>query len=459
MWRLGVLMWMAAVEAIRGGGGLKGMYWRHDALAVARCEVGCGRNSASGTGGDRTCLKTCLNRNTQKLGSCPLSNNVFSPFAAACIEECKMDRHCNGLKKCCANSCGVTCQRPIGLDLIEGLPEIPTNVRAERRKKRTVYIEWSASRGPGRTLYLIEERHHSGKVFKEYKLSEWRACSKTWKISNSLRHFMKAGSWYQFRVASVNENGTRGFSENSLPVRSTSPKPPPPPQNLTIGPLIVRNGSLTVKLQWSGLRSDLPLHSYKVFCSRRLHGAKALDSVLVQQYAVPKDKTYFVLRDLQPNSQYFLQVQALVSFGDERIKSEKSGLVLNTTEYINASNYEELEGLNSRTKIEDIRVHKIFLNGRSLTARIAWNGTNDISKYSIAWWKGPCHRRSNGYNHFATTKEPYFDIKDLQFNCTYNVSVKEIRDNHQVKSKEDTSITFETPSCDTFRTTFKLICS
>ncbi|VEN40330.1 unnamed protein product [Callosobruchus maculatus] len=99
---------------------------------------------------------------------------------------------------------------------------------------------------------------------------------------------MKAGSWYQFRVASVNENGTRGFSENSLPVRSTSPKPPPPPQNLTIGPLIVRNGSLTVKLQWSGLRSDLPLHSYKVFCSRRLHGAKALDSVLVQQYAVPK---------------------------------------------------------------------------------------------------------------------------------------------------------------------------
>ncbi|CAH1984318.1 unnamed protein product [Acanthoscelides obtectus] len=186
IWRLGVLMWIAAVEAARSGsGGLKGMYWRHDALAVARCEVSCGRNggSAAGASGGRTCLKTCLNRNTLKPGSCPLSNSIFSPFAAACIEECKMDRHCNGLKKCCLNPCGVTCQSPVGLELVEGLPEVPTNVRAERRKKRTVYIEWSASRGPGRTLYLIEERHHSGKVFKEYKLSEWRACSKPGRLA------------------------------------------------------------------------------------------------------------------------------------------------------------------------------------------------------------------------------------------------------------------------------------
>lgn len=45
-------------------------------------------------------------------------------------------------------------------------------------------------------------------------MSEWTSCMKTTKFR--LRHTVKPGKWYHFRVAAVNENGTRGFSERSL---------------------------------------------------------------------------------------------------------------------------------------------------------------------------------------------------------------------------------------------------
>lgn len=48
-----------------------------------------------------------------------------------------------------------------------------------------------------------------------------------------------------------------------------------------------------------------------------------------------QDHTKFLLRELQPNSLYFLQIQALVQYGKVRLRGEKSGLILNTTNYTN----------------------------------------------------------------------------------------------------------------------------
>lgn len=50
-----------------------------------------------------------------------------------------------------------------------------------------------------------------------------------------------------------------------------------------------------------------------------------------------QDTTEFLLQDLQPKSQYFLQIQGLLQYGKERLKGEKSGLVLNTTDFINGT--------------------------------------------------------------------------------------------------------------------------
>jgi hypothetical protein len=43
----------------------------------------------------------------------------------------------------------------------------------------------------------------------------------------------------------------------------------------------------------------------------------------------------FALKNLEPESLYFLQVQAFAQFGHERLKGEKAAIFLNTSEYKN----------------------------------------------------------------------------------------------------------------------------
>lgn len=60
-----------------------------------------------------------------------------------------------------------------------------------------------------------------------------------------------------------------------------------------------------------------------------------------------QDKTSFVLKWLEPESLYFLQVQALSQFGRERIKSAKAAIFLNTGDHKNGKyNNHQFQGLN-----------------------------------------------------------------------------------------------------------------
>ncbi|KAJ3664596.1 hypothetical protein Zmor_000152 [Zophobas morio] len=164
-------------------------------------------------------------------------------------------------------------------------------------KKKTVFLEWTSqifAAPNSTTLFVIEERHHTGHNFIEKHLSDWSFCGRSPRPSQILKTIVKPGRWYQFRVAAVNENGTKGFSDTS-PVfniavnADVGPRPPKPPQNVTVSGLwSTSNGTLMGELRWSPPRSDLPIQRYKVFWSRRLHGAKPLDSVLVHQQVVPK---------------------------------------------------------------------------------------------------------------------------------------------------------------------------
>lgn len=103
-----------------------------------------------------------------------------------------------------------------------GLPEIPTDILiTEGRRKRSIYLEWDSSAkklvpDSSNVLYAVEERHYTGRHFIESRMSDWTICFRSPKPSHILRHFVKPGRWYQFRVAAVNENGTRGFSPPSV---------------------------------------------------------------------------------------------------------------------------------------------------------------------------------------------------------------------------------------------------
>lgn len=89
-----------------------------------------------------------------------------------------------------------------------------------------------SSRSQNKTLFfVIEGRYHLGSVFASHKLSDWTIFHAHPRYDHVLRmpestreiarrwcfilKKIKPGRWYQFRVASVNENGTRGFSKHS----------------------------------------------------------------------------------------------------------------------------------------------------------------------------------------------------------------------------------------------------
>lgn len=85
---------------------------------------------------------------------------------------------------------------------------------------------------------------------------------------------LKPGRWYQFRIASVNELGTKGYSELSQPFQlHKRPRKPNPPSNITFGPLIRNHKFLIKRVNWLPAKSDLPIDKYKISWSLRLKDA------------------------------------------------------------------------------------------------------------------------------------------------------------------------------------------
>nr|XP_023019055.1 anosmin-1-like [Leptinotarsa decemlineata] len=283
-------------------------------------------------------------------------------------------------------------------------------------------------------------------------LGNWSLCSKSMRPQRVLRNVLKPGKWYQFRVAAVNENGTRGFSNSSSPFTvTTSPKPPKSPENVTIGQLTREDRSLNAEMRWSPSVSDIPIQKYIVFWSRRLFGSKALDSVLVHQQVIPGNQTHFKLRNLEPNSQYFLQIQGLAQFGKQRLKGEKSGDLLNTT--VDENDNALVLDTSGKEKIETLHLQKLTWSKGKLTARIMWKSINRTSKSIVTWWSNACHGRVKGQKHFKlseVTKANFFILYDLQFDCRYRVSVKDSSAKRS-KAAQDTYVTFTTPKCSTFK--------
>lgn len=121
----------------------------------------------------------------------------------------------------------MSCQNPIGLSKVRGLPPVPVHVilRDAGRSIRMAEIQWDLAveeEDSSATYYVVESRHHIGISFAERKLeNDWQNHKATMvyeiKRTGNLKRFvgelkLKPGRWYQVRVAAVNEKGTRGYS-------------------------------------------------------------------------------------------------------------------------------------------------------------------------------------------------------------------------------------------------------
>ena len=110
------------------------------------------------------------------------------------------------------------------------LPVIPENLQIQQQKRNLVLLTWrnsksginnvSANDNDRDVRYLVEERHLVGPRFIESRLSSWTVCHVSTKPHATLRGRLKTGHWYQFRVAAVNGNGSRGYSQPSRPFKT-----------------------------------------------------------------------------------------------------------------------------------------------------------------------------------------------------------------------------------------------
>ncbi|XP_063994656.1 anosmin-1 isoform X2 [Diachasmimorpha longicaudata] len=315
----------------------------YDPINVARCDAKC-----DGYSPIDECMKNCLTQNYTKPGNCPEENSM-SPFEAACLEACGDDSQCPDFTKCCTNDCGVTCMMPTGLEERDDIPPIPDGMEIRREKSTMVTLNWTTNKRsvkmtkfkqdlindePPSIRYLVEERHVLGPRYLESRLSSWSVRHVSSKPHASIRAGLKTGHWYQFRVAAVNENGSKGYSLPSVPFKTAAPKNPREPRNLSLSGARVQpaNGNLRILLRWRQPSSDVPIMFYKLFWSRFIRGPPN-DSILVHHQSVPKEKNCYEIKNLEIGFQYFLQVQAISLYGDRRLASRKASIVFNSTDY------------------------------------------------------------------------------------------------------------------------------
>lgn len=99
-----------------------------------------------------------------------------------------------------------------------GLPDEP-NVVAVSDYGKALVVEWTRpapeTAAAGHVTYVVQERHHVGAEYVPERMTAWATVTRTDRTREQLRQPYAPGRWFQFRVAAVNENGTRGYSPPS----------------------------------------------------------------------------------------------------------------------------------------------------------------------------------------------------------------------------------------------------
>lgn len=155
------------------------------------------------------------------------------------------------------------------------------------------------------------------------------------------------------------------------------PKSPRSPKKLLFGSLHQSpNSTVDTTIYWNVPRSDLPIEKYKLNWSLYLEGRTP--SLLMEHAFV--SEPFFHLKNLLPNSLYYIQVQSISSFGRKRLKSAKLNELLNTTIS------DKIIQLMNKTIRHDINSHRIYkrLPGRKLTLNFLPDNFNGIT-VKISW--------------------------------------------------------------------------
>ncbi|CAL8307674.1 unnamed protein product [Lota lota] len=269
---------------------------------------------------------------SSRQGDCPSAQKATG-FAAACVESCSADRHCPAPRKCCSNGCGHTCQSPA--NLYKGVPLKPRREMSFLEDGQGyVRVAWvskfNVSVEP--VVYVLQSRWNMGIHPSEDHASPWNT------VAMSLSEHVvvpevRSQRWYQFRVAAINSQGSRGFTTPSKHyISSRDPSPPEAPMNIRVtNQTLFLATTVGVLVRWEPPREgDLPVHHYRVTWTppRHKHTLQGLAPPSRARAQVAQCELW--LQGLSPATSYSLSVQTVNYWGQKRLKSPRSQIMFTT---------------------------------------------------------------------------------------------------------------------------------
>ncbi|KAL7059227.1 hypothetical protein AAHC03_013576 [Spirometra sp. Aus1] len=263
---------------------------------------------------------------------------VVSRDGSAGISMCATDQNCPEDLKCCNEQC----VRPEFAKSVPDLVAAPQIV--EEGKPRAFELSWNADmveRDPlmDPVIYLLQVRTYFGPEFDPEQAGEWKTLTMT-TIPGARLSDPDIGWWYQYQIAAVSPQGSRGFGDSSPPVRMTDelPQPPSPPHQLTDDVWRLHaDGSVQVRLHWRPpMRASIPITEYRVSWVMEeneltQHGIYTKQSKPFQ-HIIPGTQTFYVLENLKSNFTYRIQMSAVCAWGPENLISQPATHFIKTPE-------------------------------------------------------------------------------------------------------------------------------
>ncbi|XP_040205400.1 anosmin-1-like isoform X3 [Rana temporaria] len=268
---------------------------------------------------------------------------------------------------------------------------------------------------------------------------------------------IRPNRWYQFRVAAVNVHGTLGFTTPSKHFHSKKdPLPPAAPTGLRQGNLTtIHDGTLTVRITWAAPQEqDLKIHHYRISWSSKtnsdLQAGRKKDSWRLTDGA----NTEFSLENLLPNTEYLVKIQAVSFWGQKRLKSSKSQLIISTTlKDPKLSNLHTMDVCKSfqTTGSCTLQAFSIYHNNQ-VHIKVSWTPVSEnhveFKTYLIKWKPVLCENNENVPERKATVQGSNFVISGLLFACKYRVTVRPFT--LQASSVEEMTFV-KTPRCNNMK--------
>lgn len=390
-----------------------------------------------------------------KQGECPAPEKA-SGFEAACVESCEADVECSGVKKCCFNGCGHTCQVP--KTLYKGVPLRPRKeLRFTELPSGQLEVRWSSKFNVSiePVLYVVQRRWNLGIHPSEDDATRWQTVAQTTDERVQLTD-LRPSRWYQFRVAAVNIHGTRGFTAPSKHFRSArDPGPPPAPANLRLlNSTAHSDGTLTATVGWDTPEEpDTPVHHYKVFWSWAADSARSLVPSRKKRRKTTDGAQHAVsLEQLQAGCEYTMELQAVAYWGQQRLKSPKVAF-----QFTAAPSSKETLGKNRKTTTSKqlpfhvrrpsrpLEVGTPFLQDHQLQVKIYWKNAEEpgLTRYHVERLPEFCAQNGTTGSGVSsgTTQENYLILQDLAFSCKYKVTVL------PAGRRKAETVFFTTPAC------------